>query len=417
MTRIDQDPIPYNEKIGNFFNTATIGDIYKRDVPDHRRIPLTDEQFSRWILNVPEGVDARAERVAYARSKGIQWIDELNVHRYPITSKEGPYYLTEVPAPTLTHWFPYVGERRIILTLAKAIADTNKPTILEAACGSGIVSKVLAAEGIVDVVGVDPDMVNMGSERIPPTPGNVQFRHIDLWGVIDEFGPGFPQDVVTRRKILLDTIRTEYSKQVIFELFCMGGACAQEGDPQRVENEVRELQALAKAAERPSPIDIVLCSFMPRDIDLTVPLRDGIYPKAIIYTRPISGMSGAGDFYVDGIFDRETGEEIIPDDNAAISFNPGSNYRTVAKWSTPCSNDWWYFSNPPHFRERLETEVVIQVRKDIQIKGSADFHINGYPFDDDFVKGFKNPELYRRFQEGLELARQELFQMSRNRLS
>lgn len=69
--RLDQDPIPYDEKIGNFFNTASIGDIYTRDVPNPRRIPLTDEQLSRWILNAPAGVDARAEMVAYARSKGI----------------------------------------------------------------------------------------------------------------------------------------------------------------------------------------------------------------------------------------------------------------------------------------------------------------------------------------------------------
>lgn len=414
MRRLDQDPIPYDEKIGNFFNTASIGDIYKRDVPNPRRIPLTDEQFSRWILNVPEGIDARAERVAYARSKGIQWIDELNVHRYPITSREGPYYLTETPAPHLTHWFPYIEERRVILDLAKVLASTNKPTILEAGCGSGIVSKVLAIEDNVDVVGVDPDMVKMGSERIPSTPGSVQFKQTDLWNVIDEFGPEFSQDVISRRKALLDTVRAEYSKKPIFELFCLGSACAQEGDPQRVENEVRELQELARTAERPSPIDIVLCSFMPRDIDLTVPLRDGIYPKTIIYMRPVSGMSGAGDFYVEGIFDRDTGEEIIPNDNAAISFNPGSNYRTIARWLTPCSNDWWYFNKPSHFYERFETEVVIQVRKDIQIKGSGDIDVNKYPFDDDFVQGFKKPELYRQFREGLESARSELFQMFSN---
>lgn len=293
--------------------------------------------------------------------------------------------------------------------MAKLLAGTNKPTILEAACGSGIVSRVLAAEGNIEVIGVDPKAVKMGSERIPPTPGSVQLRQADLWDVIDEFSPGFPQDVVSRRKTLLNTIKAEYSKKAIFELFCLGCACGQEGDPQRVKNEVRELQELARTTEMSSPIDIVLCSFMPRDIDLTVPLRDGIYPKAIIYTRPISGMSGAGDFYVEGIFDRDTDEEIMPDDNAAISFNPGSNYRTVARWLTPCSNDWWYFNKPPHFYERFKAEVVIQVRKDIQIKGSGDIGVNKYPFDDDFVQGFKKPELYRQFREGLESACIELF--------
>lgn len=412
--RIDQDPIPHDEKIGNFFRTATIGDIYKRNVLNPRRIPLTNEQLSRWFLNVPAGVNARAERVAYARSRGIQWIDELNVHRY---LREGPYYLTEAPAPDLAQWFPYIEERKVILGLAKSIADTNKPTILEAACGSGIVSKVLAAEGIADVVGVDPDMVKMGSERIPPTPGSIQLRPADLWDIIDEFSPGFSQGVVSQRNALLDTVRTKYSKKPIFKLFCLGSACAQEGDPQRVENEVRELQELARTAERPSPVDMVLCSFMPRDIDLTVPLRDGIYPKVIIYTRPVSGMSGAGDFYAGGIFDRDTDEEITPDDNSAISFNPGSNYHTLARWLTSGSNEWWYFSNPPHFSEHLETEVVIQVRRDIRIEGFKDPHVNKYPFDDDFVRGFKSPNLYRKFQEGLELARLELFQMSINRIS
>lgn len=408
MIRLDQDPVPYNKKVGNFFNTATIGDIYTRDVPNPRRISLTDEQLSRWILNVPAGIDARAERVAYARSKGVQWIDESNVFRYPIFSKQGPYYLTEIPAPDLTHWFPFAEERSVILNLANSLADTNRPTILEAACGSGIVSRVLAAEGIVNVVGVDPEMIKMGSERIPSTPGSIQLRKADLWDVIDEFSPGFSQEVVGRRKALLDTVRTEYSKGAIFEMFCLGSACAQEGDPQRVENVVRELQELARRVERPSPADIVLCSFMPRDIDLTVPLRDGIYPKAIIYTRPVSGMSGAGDFYVEGSFSRDTVEIIEPDENAAISFNPGNNYHTVARWLTHSSNDWWHSKNPPSFYEHFDSEVVIQVRKDVQIKRGEKFCVNKYPFDDDFVQGFRSPELYRKFLEGLELARREL---------
>ena len=408
MIRLDQEPIPYDEKIGNFFNTATIGDIYKRNVPNPRRIPLTDEQLSRWILNVPAGVDGKAERIAYARSKGVQWIDELNVHRYPIASKEGPYYLTEAPAPHLTYWFPYAEERRVILGLAKSLAGTKRPTILEAACGSGIVSKVLAAEGNVKIIGVDPEMVKMGLGRISPTPGNIELRQTDLWDVIDEFSPEFSQDIVSQRKALLDAVRAEYAKEAIFELFCMGSACAQDGDPQRIENEVRELQEMVRRMERPSPVDIVLCSFMPRDIDLTIPLRDGIHPKAIIYMRPVSGMSGAGDFYVEGVYDRNTGEEIVPDDNAAISFNPGNNYRTAAKWLTPCSNDWWYFNNPPHFYERFETEVVIQIRKDIQIKGVEDFHVSEYPFDSNFIQGFKSSESYRKFREGIESARSSL---------
>lgn len=408
MTRLDGEPIPYAEKAGHFFSTATIGDIYKKEVPNPGRIPLTDEQFSRWIKNPPPDIDARAERVAYARSQGIQWIDELNVHRHPLFSKEGPYYLREVPAPWLTHWFPHLEERRVILGLAKSLASGERPIILEAACGSGVVSKALAVDGIANTVGIDPDMVNMGSDRIPQTPGNAQLRNANLWDVIAEFSPTFSDSTTTRRRELLDKVRSEYAKDPIFTLFCMGSVCAQEGNPQRVEDEVQELQRLATLAVDVSPIDLVLCSFMPRDIDLTVPIRDGIYPKAIIYTRPSTGMSGAGDFYVDGIFHSETVDEIQPDENAAISFNPGRNYRTAASWRTPCSNDWWYFGKPPHFQGRLETEVVVQLRNDVQITEADRPVIQKFPFDDDFESGFENPKNYEKFMEDLDKVKKDL---------
>lgn len=406
--RIDTDPVPFEEKAGHFFSKATIGDIYGRDVPNPRRIALTDEQFSRWIKNPPADIDARAERVAHARSKGIQWIDELNVHRYPIFSKEGPYYLTEARAPDLTHWFPHIEERRIILGLAKTLASKKTPFILEAACGSGIVSRALAVDGIASTVGIDPDMVNMGAERIPQTPGNTQFRNVDLWDAITEFSPVFSASITAQRNEFLDRVRSEYGRSPIFTLFCMGSACAQEGNPERVEDEVQELQHSAELAVEPSPIDLVLCSFMPRDVDLTIPIRDGVHPKAIIYVRPNTGMSGAGDFYVDGVFHSETSDEIQPDENAAISFNPGRNYRTVASWKTPCSNDWWSFVKPPHFRDRLETEVVIQLRNDIQITHSDRPVIQNFPFDEDFKKGFEDPNNYKLFMEGIELAKSNL---------
>ena len=31
--------------------------------------------------------------------------------------------------------------------------------------------------------------------------------------------------------------------------------------------------------------------------DLTLAIRDGIHPKAIIYVKPVNGFSGVGDYY------------------------------------------------------------------------------------------------------------------------
>ena len=59
--------------------------------------------------------------------------------------------------------------------------------------------------------------------------------------------------------------------------------------------------------------------------DLTLAIRDGIHPKAIIYVKPVNGFSGVGDYYQGP----QRGMA-----NKVVSFNPGRDYRTVARWQT-----------------------------------------------------------------------------------
>lgn len=384
----------------SFFESATMGTFYTVDVPNPRKLELTPEQTDRWFRHTPKDVDAKAERIAYARSQGIPWIDDLNASRDSI---HGSYYLREVPAPHLTYWFPHHLERQFIFSLARSLAGSGeRPTILEAACGSGIISRLLAAENTAKVIGVDPDMVGMGSTRIPATPGDVEVMTSNLWDVLSEFGPTYSHAIQARRDKLLQIVKDETTKKPVFELIRHGNLAVNYGESSRLNEELVELQDLSSQFEQPSPVDIVLCSFMPDGIDLTVPIRDGVHPKAIIYVRPRPpfGFSGAGDFYYQSAIDEENGEkfsEFTPD--MAVSFNAGRDYRTIVKWTTHSANGWGYYHKPPRFHHDFATEVVVQLRKDIALRDPGLVVANKYPFDEEFARSFESEGDFINFEE------------------
>lgn len=287
--------------------------------------------------------------------------------------------------PQLTWWVPHHFERQIILRLARSITpDSRKPTVLDAGCGSGIVSKLLAVDNQADVIGVDPDMEGMGYQRLGQSPGRVQFKVSDLWDTLDQFTHPTNSDIDQERRTLLAQVRDD-SKQN-GPVFSHLHEKIQSGDHTRLVPEITTLQELTRLEAPVSSVDLVVCSFMPPKVDLTVPIRDGIYPKCIVYVRAPEGFVGAGDFYQDGknTIDEETAETDIVTQDTVISLNPGRNYYTAARWRTTSTNDW--NSSQKEFRGPLGGEVIVQLRNDVTMKTPQPLLIEQYPFDDNLLE-------------------------------
>lgn len=294
--------------------------------------------------------------------------------------------------PILAYWFPYVMERKFIRDLAMSVAgDGKSPTLLEVGCGSGFVSKLLAAGGDITVIGVDNNLEDMESNHVPQTAGDVRLINSDVWDVLEEFGPTFDEETLAERRELLKITRldTEYPNYKVSDE-PIGDWIWQSGDETLLNNEVENLQEITQKASRPSPVDVVLCSFMHQDLDLTIPIRDGISPKAIIYVRPVSGMAGAGDYYIPAVYDSTIDDLNTAGPNVLTSYNPGINYRTVARWGTHFRSDWYEFLDPPKFIEQLGAEVVVQLRSDVLL-GAADPVTQEckYNFDAEFERSFR----------------------------
>lgn len=278
------------------------------------------------------------------------------------------------------HWVPHHDERQIILKLANIVAEGNKPIILEAACGNGFVSKLLAADGLAAVVGVDPALSGMGYSKLGKSPGEVKFEEVDFWDVVDRYSPQFRPEVENERRELLNKVRGDYLKYgpVYEQIYVL----AQMGDPLRLNNEIARLQKLAELYIRPSSVSLVLCSFMPSGVDLTVPIRDGVYPKCIVYVRTPKGTVGAGDFYAEErntLCDEKMKEEHTVSPYTAISLNPGVNYYTAAVWQTTYENDW--SESRQELGNFLGAEVVVQLRNDVVLRPVQPVLLEKYTFD------------------------------------
>lgn len=388
-----------------FFRSVTLGLLYGEHTRPKGRVYLSQEQMKKWFLTPVEyRREGESERIAFARSQGIQWVDSINAH---FDRTAGQYYLFEVSPPKLAYWAPHQSEREVLLNLAQALAGKKQhSTIVEVGCGSGIVSRMLAADSNARVIGIDPDIKYMGGDRIPSTPGNIHLYSSDLWNAVDILGPEYDESNLAERKKLL-ALMEPFTEKPVFEYFGHGDFNAQEGDISALNSELRNLQKITTSSTSDSPVDLVLCSFMDRDKELTVPIRDGIYPKVIVYIRPVSGRSGAGDYYLETTIDESDGAERPPNLDSAISFNPGRNYRTVARWKTPNAIDWKSYDKPPEF-SGLSSEVVIQIRNDQMVESFPDLEIPHYSYDKDIEKSFKSESDYLRFRGGIREARQLL---------
>lgn len=408
-----------SEMTGNFFRGMSLGDFYGKDRPNPRKIPITFEQFLRWGSTPPNDEERRIrheEKMAFARVHGIEEVGGMQSHK-----DTGSFLEERRSYQHITEWLPYHGERQVILRLAQSVAgEGRKPVILDAGCGSGAVTKILAIDGLTTTVGVDLMLDKRGADRLPEVAG-VDLRHTDLWDVLDELSPQFPQIIQGDRQELLRRLRERIQNNPVFEHLSVFSASAQIGEPEALNEEVARLQELTQERITESPIDLVVCSFMPSTADLTIPIRDGIHPKAIVYIRPTNGMSGAGDYYIadeegknpddpnrftfrDGEHDIEP---VSVNPNTVISYNPGTHYRTAARWLTPSQNSWMRSYN--RFGYLFDTEAVIQLRNDVELRPVKSPYVEKYSLDIQLENGFSKPSESRQFLSGIQQVNQSFF--------
>lgn len=385
-------------KDGDFFFSLTLADIYGQyTVKPGTRI-VTDipyESSLRWH-NV---TDAELEEIA--KRYGIPSIASLS-HESDWRQGEDGKFGNQIKNPQLvvsagmgaplTAWSPFVNERGAILAFADSLKQTDISHILEVGCGNGFVSKLLAADGHARVTGIDPEF--SAYDQFPLTSGDVTLRETDIFDVIDEFGPRRSHSDQTRIKQILEKIRASFAGKE--DRYFWG---IQHGLRMRYEDfseEVEVLQELAAKEEHPSLVDIVLCSFMSTGTDLTLAIRDGIRPKAIVYVKPMNELAGVGDFYA------ETYTNDSRDANEVVSFNPGKSYRTVTRWRTFWYDEW----GREAYGQVLgvePAEVVVQLRKDIEYlrPKMTDVVVRAYDWD------MKIAEIIKKHQEK-EYSRQDL---------
>lgn len=421
MERVDSKyGLPISPELtGNFFRGMSLGDFYGKSRPNPKKIAISSEQFLRWASSAPndeERIIRDREKTAFALSYGIEQIGGMQGH------KDDGHFLNESSTyEGITWWVPYSLERQLILRLAQSVVESGeKPVILDAGCGSGAVTKLLAADGRADTFGVDLMLHEIGSNSLPPIQG-AHLADVNLWdtlGVLSSTPE--TEELLALKKDLLQRVHDRVRHDPVFEHLSIFSASAQVGDPEALNLEVERLQQIAQQRQQESPIDIALCSFMPTTAELTIPIRDGINPKAIVYVRPMNGMSGAGDYYCtelekdypdEGFTLRDVNdgdfEPTQVNENTIISYNPGVNYKTVARWVTTWQNNW--MSRNGSFSRIGDAEVVIQLRRDVKLRPIPSPVVEQYDFDIEMKNGFnKETEELASFISGIHSANQIL---------
>ncbi len=387
----------------DFFNSLRLRHIYG----DLNTIEakINKRSFLRLTNPDPDIVAAEAERIIQAGPlRGISFIE---------ANKQGYFVYEGAPVP-LAWWAPHRFERQFLTRLAHSLTG-EFPFILDVACGTGLLAKLLAAETDAKVVGLDPGEIfneMSGIDRLPDTPGNILLRKKDVWKAVNTYGPKYPYQLNRERRELLKRLKREPEKVSIFlSPEYPYSSSAKEGfnrpneGVEELSDEVKRIQEIAPLYKAPSPIDLVICSFMPVGADLTVPIRDGIYPKGIVYVRQMRGGTGTGDYFLYEYLNPESSKRLR---YSQISFNPGEHYQVVARWPTPSQNNW-HASETNKLQSPMTAEVVVQLRKDVVLAKTDRITCPSYPWDQD-IEDFLGQVLRKElFFAGIEQATNSLF--------
>src|SRR3990167_1230854 len=172
-----------------------------------------------------------------------------------LTETADGYYAYENPASEIAWWVPHSQEMGLLHDLALAVAPEGQtPTILDAACGTGMLSRLLAASTKGRVIGVDTDPIAgklldsfsqpAGEEILPST---------NVWDVAEKFGPEYDEDVLKEKRALFATIK-EQDDVDLYTTHYGGQRTVNVGYTEYPE-EIQRLQEIAPRYIKPSPID------------------------------------------------------------------------------------------------------------------------------------------------------------------
>lgn len=392
----------------SFFDAVHLGQIYG----DRNTVSVRINKQSYMLLTDPDPEVVMAEGMKIIeknRLRGLRWAE---------ATKRG-YFAYEGMPYALAWWIPHRMEREFLVRLARSVTNVT-PLILDVGCGTGFLARLMAAETEAEVVGVDygtkGDRIRLGLftfDRLPDTPGNVTLLKRDVWNVVDTFGPKYPAPLNRERRQLLRKLRRAPKHDSIFfgpeyPFFADASINVSNQNMEPLSGEIRRLQEITPLYTEPSSVDVAICSFMPTRVELTIPIRDGIFPKCIVYVRQISGGTGAGDYFL---------EDFNPESlrYSQISFNPGEHYETVARWKTPNKQD---LNNVDIERPELEdilrlhsvtAEVVVQLRKNVVPAQTGEVTLPSHPWDQEIEEFFITDRERGAFFDGINEAARLLF--------
>lgn len=395
-----------------YFSRISLADVYGRttlkpgtqivtDVPygDFSKLDWKSDERIALALALQEKYDiphvaSYSSEWSHGQDENGRWGNQVKNPRLVISAGMG--------AP-MTNWAPFVAERGAIAALATSISGNDEPVILDVGAGNGFTSKLLAGDNSLRVVGIDPNLSRY--EQLPDTPGDVSLREADVLDIIEEFGPArSPQDTA-RIKDTLQRIKDSFMKDKNMYFWGMQHGFFRGMGYGDFDKEVGELRKAAGRYKEQSPVDLVVCSFMTTGDDLTLAIKDGIRPKAIVYVMPLNGLSGVGNYYFGG--DKMRGIE-----NKVVSFNPGKEYRTVARWQTFWQDEWGRFCYDQGFGIE-QADVVVQLRNDVKPKQPREIPVvHTRPFDEEIAEAIRtgrrhsehfNADYYRGIMEKMTL--------------
>lgn len=302
--------------------------------------------------------------------------------------------------PNLAWWVPHKNERNLLVNLSYALADSGQPLLVDAASGTGLLGRILAEAGNIKVISFDIN--HEAIAKLPPTLTPHQIIQADLWDMPEKLGPKLLQILSDERGELLERIRTSPSTHggefyTVYNKINLGYEKSFAGEVERLQ-QINEFGILVN-----SPVDLVICSFMDIERDLTTPLRDGIHPRALVYVRKVDGLAGAGDYYLEEPEDTNLKKSII-------SFNPGRHYKTAARWRSVCYCDWSMAKDSVLIDSaKLEAEVVVQLRSDVTLGKYPSLSIAQYSWDQELEDLMVKLGRFENYKTGVEYAGLSMF--------
>lgn len=395
------------------FNTIDLYDLYGEIVPYAKKVPIPeadfwqasgacDVQFTNLFDFNQYVYGSKRKQLEISKACGFKG-------RGSLMGGSVGHFISESYIEGIIEWFPSKVERDFILTLASSLANGKLPLILDIACGSGFNTNLLAVNGLSRTIGIDPFLDVCGRERVPQVFHGAQVLQADFWDVYQKFSPEFKESIRDERFKIINKIKEATYTKGFIDNYSYEHSLA-------FTHDIKTLQTQCQEKTYDSQVDLALVSFMPRDLDLTIPVRDGVFPKAIIYVRPIDGSSGANDFYsseLEGtllsklLFLKKEYRDLFNSlPHQLLSFNPGQNYKTVARWKTHSYSAWESYHGK--INSELEAEVIVQLRNDVSL-GNGQAESQDFGFDLELERAFGDKKRFKSFKEGVLRAREKVF--------